>query len=89
MPVSPSAEAYSLLFLKFISHILKNTVLENAEGDVKVSSVRVHETQTGYAEAFLDDINIIELDLKKVKFSKQIINEWKEKEELKKILSSL
>ncbi|WP_424687476.1 6-pyruvoyl trahydropterin synthase family protein [Halarcobacter ebronensis] len=89
MPVSPSAESYSLLFLKFISHILKNTVFENAEGDVKVSSVRVHETQTGYAEAFLDDIDIIELDLKKVKFSKQIINEWKEKEELKRILSSL
>ncbi len=87
MPVSPSAESYSLMFLKFIDHILKNTTFSNGEGDVKVSSVRVHETKTGYAEAFRDDMDLIELDIKKVVFSDEIISEWKNKDELLKILS--
>ncbi len=87
MPVSPSAEIYSLLFLKFIDHILKNTRFSNGEGDVQVSSVRVHETETGYAEAFVSDMDLIELDIKKVVFSDEIVNEWKNKNELLKILA--
>ena len=63
--------------------------VDNGEGEVLVSSVRVHETQTGYAEAFIEDMEIIELDLKKVVFSDQVINEWKNKDELKEILSKL
>jgi len=89
MPISPSAESYSLMFLKFVDLILKNTTFKNGEGDVIVSSVRVHETQTGYAEAFVSDMDIIELDLSKVVFSAQIIDEWEEKEELLEILSKL
>lgn len=88
MPISPSAESYSLMFLKFIDHILKNTTFKNGEGDVQVSSVRVHETQTGYAEAFMSDMETMPLDLSKVFFSKQIINEWEEKEELVSILKN-
>jgi 6-pyruvoyltetrahydropterin/6-carboxytetrahydropterin synthase len=87
MPVSPSAESYSLMFLKFLDHILKNTSFSNGEGDVKVSSVRVHETKTGYAEAFVSDMDLIELDIKKVVFSDEIISEWKNKDELLKILA--
>jgi len=87
MPVSPSAESYSLMFLKFIDHILKNTIFLNDEGDVQVTSVRVHETKTGYAEAFRSDMDMIELDLNKVVFSAGIIDEWKDKNELLKILS--
>jgi 6-pyruvoyltetrahydropterin/6-carboxytetrahydropterin synthase len=87
MPVSPSAEIYSLMFLKFIDLILKNTSFANGEGDVNVSSVRVHETKTGYAEAFRDDMDSIELDIKKVVFSDEVVNEWKNKNELLKILS--
>jgi 6-pyruvoyltetrahydropterin/6-carboxytetrahydropterin synthase len=87
MPVSPSAESYSLMFLKFIDHILKNTRFSNGEGDVQVSSVRVHETETGYAEAFVSDMDLIELDIKKVVFSDEIVNEWKNKNELLKILA--
>ena len=87
MPISPSAESYSLMFLKFVDHILKNTTFSNGEGDVHVSSVRVHETQTGYAEAFVSDMETMPLDLNKVVFSQQVIDEWEEKEELQKILS--
>jgi len=89
MPLSPSAEVYSLMFLKFIDHILKNTVFTNGEGDVKVSSVRVHETDTGYAEAFREDMKTMPFDLSKVTFSKEVINEWQDKEELQKILALL
>lgn len=86
MPVSPSAESYSLMFLKFIDYILRNTSFTNGEGIIKVTSVRVHETKTGYAEAFREDMSLIELDIKKVVFSDEIINEWKNKDELLKIL---
>ncbi len=87
MPISPSAESYSLMFLKLIDHILKNTIFNNGEGNVEVSSVRVHETQTGYAEAFRNDMEMIAFDLGKIVFSKQVINEWEQKEELLNILS--
>ena len=89
MPISPIAESYSLMFIKFIDHILKNTNFYNEEGNVQISSVRVHETKTGYAEAFRSDMDMIEFDLKKVVFSEQVINEWKEKEELLEILSKI
>lgn len=87
MPASPSAESYSLMFLKLIDLILKNTDFVNAEGKVQVSSVRVHETDTGYAEAFRDDMDMIELDLNKIIFSTQVMNEWKNKDELQNILA--
>ena len=88
MPVSPSAESYSLMFLKLVDHILKHTTFSNGEGDVQVSSVRVHETETGYAEAFREDMDIIELDIHKIIFSDAVINEWNNKDELIKILTS-
>lgn len=87
MPLSPSAEVYSLMFLKFIDLIIKNTIFLNGEGDVSVSSVRVHETDTGYAEAFVSDMDMIDFDLQKVVFSNQVIDEWNNKEELLKILN--
>jgi len=88
IPLSPSAEVYSLMFLKLIDYILKNTKLSNGEGEVKVSSVRVHETKTGYAEAFQSDLEMIEFDIDKIVFSNQVIEEWKDKEKLLKILNS-
>lgn len=81
MPVSPSAEAYSLMFLRGIDAILKNTVLANGEGNVSVSSVRVHETATGYAEAFHTDLenpNFPQFGIEDVTFSQQIKDEWKD-----------
>ena len=89
MPVSPSAESYSLMFLKFIDLILRNTTFKNNEGNVQVSSVRVHETQTGYAEAFRDDMEMIDLDLNEVVFSPQVIAEWEDSKELQQILKSI
>ena len=56
MPVSPSAENLSYLMYSFIRAILANTHLDNGEDLIRLKSVRVHETATGYAETFADDL---------------------------------
>lgn len=52
IPVSPSAEGYALMFLYVIDQILQNISPVNGEGNVRVSSVRVHETATGLRRGF-------------------------------------
>lgn len=80
MPVSPSAESYALMFLYIIDKILKNTEFNNGEEGVFIHSVRVHETATGYAEAFQDDLKWWKYTLEDIEFSEEIKNEWKDKE---------
>ena len=53
---SLSAEQYSKLFLININKILDSTIFSNGESEVKCTSVRVHETNTGYAETFKDNV---------------------------------
>ena len=76
MPVSPSAEQYSLLFLFVIDHIVKATQFNNGEGKVVVHSVRVHETDTGYAEAYREDLQYIKYELNDIKLSEQVQAEF-------------
>lgn len=76
MPVSPSAENYSLLFYFVIDNILKATEFNNGEGNVKLSSVRVHETDTGYAESFKEDMSMVYYELSDIVFSDQVKMEW-------------
>lgn len=56
LPVSPSAEGLALLFFYVIDQIIGNLTPVNGEGKVRLHSVRVHETATGYAEAFREDM---------------------------------
>ncbi len=80
MPVSPSAEMYSLMFFYVIDKIIKNTEFNNGEGNVKLYSVRVHETATGSAESFDSDICNFwskNLGLEDIKISDAIKKEWK------------
>lgn len=63
LPFSPTAENYALYFLKQINNILqtnkwddKDRVRSFDNTNVICSSVRVHETATGYAEAFTEDL---------------------------------
>lgn len=79
IPVSPSAEGYALLFLYGIDKILKNTTFRNGEGHVCLHSVRVHETATGYAEAFQEDLGLAEFTLSDIKFSEGVTEDWKDK----------
>ena len=77
MPVSPSAEAYALLFLKAIDAIISITEFNNGENMPFVSAVRVHETATGYAEATHLDFDFIEnTNLADLKFSNSVKAEW-------------
>lgn len=78
IPVSPSAEGFALLFLKVSDSIISNMERVNGEGDVKVSSVRVHETATGYAEAFIEDLSMADFEVSDIHYSDAIIETWSE-----------
>ncbi|WP_163048610.1 6-pyruvoyl trahydropterin synthase family protein [Acinetobacter pittii] len=79
LPVSPSAEQFSRIFFYLAQQVLQSTVPQNGEGDVEVYSVIVHETDTGYAQSFIEDIQNEQmgiLSLDGIVFSEQIQIEW-------------
>ncbi|MBJ9984996.1 6-carboxytetrahydropterin synthase [Acinetobacter sp. S40] len=83
LPVSPSAEQFSRIFFYLAQQVLKSTETQNGEGDVEVYSVIVHETDTGYAQSFLEDIENAQmgkLDLDSIEFSEQVRSEWSDPE---------
>jgi len=83
MPVSPSAEMLSLMFYAIIIRILGKTQFNNGEGHIKLHSVIVHETATGYAESFFndwDDIWVTKFKIEDIIFSEGIQKEWKNKD---------
>ena len=55
LPVSPSAEQFSRVIFVMIDRLLQLTSTVNGEKEVKLNSVIVHETQTGYAQCFKED----------------------------------
>lgn len=82
LPVSPSAEQFARIFFVIIEQVLKNTIMSNGEQGVKLNSIIVHETDTGYAQAFVNDahnINMGDIDLQKICFSKDILSSWSDK----------
>ncbi|WP_066633529.1 6-pyruvoyl trahydropterin synthase family protein [Labilibacter marinus] len=87
MPVSPSAECFSLSLLFMIDKILKATEFKNGEGEVSVKSVRVHETETGYAEAFQEDLEWFNFSLDDIVFSDAIKSEWNDPKMYDKLIS--
>ncbi|NUF13373.1 6-pyruvoyl trahydropterin synthase family protein [Acinetobacter oleivorans] len=79
LPVSPSAEQFSRIFFYLAQQVLQSTITQNGEGDVEVYSVIVHETDTGYAQSFIEDIQNEQmgiLSLDGIVFSEQIQIEW-------------
>ncbi|MFA5455419.1 MAG: 6-carboxytetrahydropterin synthase [Sulfurimonas sp.] len=91
LPVSPSAEQFSRMFFVFIDKLLSLTTTINGEKEVKLHSVIVHETDTGYAQAFEEDaysknMGIINLD--EIIFSDEIQNSWQDSKLFDKIKSS-
>ena len=79
LPVSPSAEQFSRVFFLIVERVLKLTKMQNKEKNVKLSSIIVHETDTGYAQCFKDDAhskNMGIINLEDIIFSKQVQNEW-------------
>lgn len=79
LPVSPSAEQFSRVIFFWAHEILKQTQMQNGEADVKVYSVIAHETATGYAQCFYDDVineQMGALQLADFDFSEQVCREW-------------
>ena len=79
LPVSSSAEQFSRIFFYLAQQVLHSTTTQNGEGDVEVYSVIVHETDTGYAQSFIEDIENEQmgiLNLDQIIFSEQVQAEW-------------
>lgn len=82
LPVSPSAEQFSRIFFFLAQKVLQTTQMQNNEADIEVYSVIVHETDTGYAQCFLEDVvneQMGILTLESIQFSEQIQREWSDK----------
>jgi len=81
IPVSPSAEQFSRLFFRLVDTALSLTDMANGEADVRLHSVIVHETETGYAQCFradADNPRMGLIDLEDIEFSTAITAEWRE-----------
>ena len=88
LPVSPSAEQFSRVIFVMIDRILKLTETVNGEREVKLNSIIVHETDTGYAQCFAEDAyskNMGIIDLDTIIFSETIKNDWSDTELWEKI----
>ncbi len=88
LPVSPSAEQFSRVIYVMIDRLLQLTSTVNGEKEVKLHSVIVHETATGYAQAFKEDaysVNMGVIPLDEIIFSEEVRNDWNDKELFEKI----
>ena len=92
LPVSPSAEQFSRIFFYLAQQVLASTETQNGEGDVEVYSVIVHETDTGYAQSFAEDIANEQmglLNLDQIEFSEQVKAEWADPEMFDKLIRGI
>jgi 6-pyruvoyltetrahydropterin/6-carboxytetrahydropterin synthase len=88
LPVSPSAEQFSRVIFVLIDKLLGLTNTLNGEKEVKLHSVIVHETDTGYAQAFYEDAYSEQMgmiDLEEIIFSDAVREDWAEHELFEKI----
>ena len=90
LPVSPSAEQFARVFFLIVERILTCTEKKNGEKEVRLHSVIVHETDTGYAQAFYEDAHsetMGKIDLAEIHFSEQVRKEWSDPEMWDKLLA--
>ncbi|PLY11653.1 6-carboxytetrahydropterin synthase [Sulfurimonas sp. CVO] len=88
LPVSPSAEQFSRVIFVMIDKLLELTTTINGEREVKLHSVIVHETDTGYAQAFREDaysLNMGLINLEEFAFSEEVQKNWRDSNLLDKI----
>jgi 6-pyruvoyltetrahydropterin/6-carboxytetrahydropterin synthase len=79
LPVSPSAEQFSRVIFLMVDKLLTLTNMINGEENVALSSVIVHETDTGYAQGFREDAysqKMGQINLEKIHFSEGVRAEW-------------
>ena len=89
LPVSPSAEQFSRVIYLIVERILECTDMRNGEREVKLHSIIVHETETGYAQGFKEDAHselMGRIALEDIVFSKQVQSEWSQSDIWSKLL---
>jgi len=82
LPVSPSAEQFSRVIYLLVERVLECTDMMNGEREVKLHSIIVHETETGYAQGFKEDAHSTlmgKILLEDIVFSKQVQSEWSDR----------
>ncbi len=88
LPVSPSAEQFSRVIFVMIDELLQLTSMVNGEKEVRLNSVIVHETATGYAQGFEEDAYselMGKINLEKIVFSDAVRADWHDPELWEKI----
>jgi 6-pyruvoyltetrahydropterin/6-carboxytetrahydropterin synthase len=79
LPVSPSAEQFARVIYLMVERVLACTEMQNGEKEVKLHSIIVHETETGYAQGFKEDAHselMGKIALEDIIFSNQVQDEW-------------
>ena len=90
LPVSPSAEQFSRAIYLIVERVLECTKMQNGERNVKLHSIIVHETETGYAQGFGGDAHselMGKILLEEISFSDQVSLEWSDPALWSKLLS--
>lgn len=90
LPVSPSAEQFSRVIFVIIDRLLKLTNSINGEKEVKLHSIIVHETETGYAQGFEEDAYsglMGKIDLDRIVFSEGVKADWHDTDLWEKVKS--
>ena len=90
LPVSPSAEQFSRVIYLIVERVLACTSMVNGEREVKLHSIIVHETETGYAQGFKEDAHSTlmgKIALEDISFSEQVQSEWSDNKLWDKLLN--
>jgi len=90
LPVSPSCEQFSRVLFLMIDRLLSSTRMVNGERGVKLHSIIVHETETGYAQAFEEDAYselMGTIPLETIVFSDEVREGWSDPQLWDKILT--
>jgi 6-pyruvoyltetrahydropterin/6-carboxytetrahydropterin synthase len=90
LPVSPSCEQFSRVLFLMLDRLLSLTQTINGERGVKLHSIIVHETETGYAQAFEEDAYselMGTIALESIHFSDEVREGWSDPKLWEKILS--
>jgi len=90
LPVSPSAEQFSRVIYLMVERVLACTQMQNGERDVRLHSIIVHETETGYAQGFYEDAHselMGKIALEEIIFSEQVRSEWSDPKLWEKLLA--
>jgi len=91
LPVSPSAEQFSRVIYLIVERVLACTEMQNGEKEVKLHSIIVHETESGYAQGFKEDAHSAlmgKIILENIVFSEQVRSEWSDSDLWDKLLSN-